>query len=204
VQFLVHELAIASQHIDKLATEDFWILRYHGSRSFTFLFFMQKLSGNSPDKFNKTCSSLHQETSKTEFAFFLLFYDFLVKDSANWLYYLRYGFTPGSLKRSKASQVYPWFTEKPQERPRALQCGPWGGGGAAPANSGEAGGALDRVGAQGDVHAHLGLVCARRWAEGQPTAAHGDDRRWRPRWPRLRQEGRTGWATSGTRSTRES
>jgi hypothetical protein len=41
-----------------------------------------------------------------------------------------------------------------------------GGSGAAPANSGEDGGALGRVGARGGVYAHLGLVCARSWSGG--------------------------------------
>jgi hypothetical protein len=39
---------------------------------------MQNLSGNSLDKFNKSCSALLQESNKIEFAFFLQFlYDFL-------------------------------------------------------------------------------------------------------------------------------
>jgi hypothetical protein len=37
---------------------------------------MQKLSGNSLDKFNKSCSSLHQESRKIEFAFFRIFLRF--------------------------------------------------------------------------------------------------------------------------------
>jgi hypothetical protein len=41
---------------------------------FTFLFFMPKLSENGLDKFNKSCSSLHQESKKIEFAFFSYFY----------------------------------------------------------------------------------------------------------------------------------
>jgi hypothetical protein len=61
----------------QLATEDLWILRYHRSRFFTFLFFMQKLSGNSLDKFNKSCRALHEKCNKIEFAFFRFFYDFL-------------------------------------------------------------------------------------------------------------------------------
>jgi hypothetical protein len=49
---------------------------------------MQKLPGNSLDKFNKSCSALHQESRKIEFAFFLLFYDFLeiLQDSAKSFY----------------------------------------------------------------------------------------------------------------------
>jgi hypothetical protein len=54
----------------KLATKDLRILRSHRSRFFTFLFFMPKISGTSLDKFNKNCSTLHQESRKIEFAFF--------------------------------------------------------------------------------------------------------------------------------------
>jgi hypothetical protein len=88
---------------------------------------MPKISGNSLDKFNKRCSALHQESNTIEFAIFQFFYDFLeiLQESANWLYYWRCTFTPGSLQRTKASQPCPWFTEKPSERSRALQCGPW-------------------------------------------------------------------------------
>jgi hypothetical protein len=49
--------------MQKLDTEDLWIVRYHRSRFFTFLFFMHKLPENSLDKF--------------WFAFFKIFYDFL-------------------------------------------------------------------------------------------------------------------------------
>jgi hypothetical protein len=54
-----------------------------------FLFFMPKIPENSIDKFNKSCSTLHREPSKIEFAFFRFFYDFLeiLQDSANVLYY---------------------------------------------------------------------------------------------------------------------
>jgi hypothetical protein len=41
-----------------------------------------------------------------------------------------------------------------------------GGGGATGRNSGEADGALGRVGARGGVQAHLGLACDRSWGGG--------------------------------------
>jgi hypothetical protein len=60
VQFLVKELVMPyTQHIQKLTTKVLWILRYNRSRFFAFLFFMQKLSGNSIDKFNTSCSTFH-------------------------------------------------------------------------------------------------------------------------------------------------
>jgi hypothetical protein len=41
-----------------------------------------------------------------------------------------------------------------------------GGGGTAGRNSGEADGALGRVGVRGGVQPHLGLVCDRSWGGG--------------------------------------
>jgi hypothetical protein len=38
---------------------------------------MPKISGNNLYKFNKSCSSLHQKSTKIEFAFIRMFYDFL-------------------------------------------------------------------------------------------------------------------------------
>jgi hypothetical protein len=59
-----------TQHIQKLATEDLWILRYCRSRFFTFLFLMQKLSGTTSGKTNESCRIFHHESNKIEFAFF--------------------------------------------------------------------------------------------------------------------------------------
>jgi hypothetical protein len=71
VQFWVQELVITqTQHIEKLATEDLWILRYCRSRFFTFLFFMQKLTVTSSGKNNKSCGIVHHESKKIGFAFF--------------------------------------------------------------------------------------------------------------------------------------
>jgi hypothetical protein len=66
-----------TQHIQKLNTEDLWILRYPRSRFFTFLFFMPKISRNNQGEYNKSCSSPYQESSKIDFAIFWIFYDFL-------------------------------------------------------------------------------------------------------------------------------
>jgi hypothetical protein len=38
---------------------------------------MPKIPGNGVVKFNKSCSALHEESNKIEFAFFRCFYDFL-------------------------------------------------------------------------------------------------------------------------------
>jgi hypothetical protein len=90
-------------------------MRYHRSRFFTFLFFMQKISGNSLNKFNKSCSTFHQESRKMEFAFFRFFYDSLkvLQESAIWLYYWRCTFTPRPLELFEVSQTSPWKEKEP-------------------------------------------------------------------------------------------
>jgi hypothetical protein len=74
-----------TQHIQKLDTEDVWILRYSRSRVFTFVFFMQKLTGTSSGKNNKSCGIFHHESNKIGFSFFWFFCDFLrnLQESAN-------------------------------------------------------------------------------------------------------------------------
>jgi hypothetical protein len=102
-----------TQHIQKLATEDLYILRYCRSRFFTFVFFMQKLSGISSGKNNKSCRIIHHESNKICFAFFWFFYDFLrnLQETAKSLYYLSYP-----------------FAVRPSKRSWSLQCGPWAAG----------------------------------------------------------------------------
>jgi hypothetical protein len=99
-----------TQHIQKLATEDLYILRYCRSRFFTFVFLMQKLSGISSDKNNKSCRIIHHESNKIGFTFFWCFCDFLcnLQESAKLQHYWRYT-----------------FARKPLERFGPLQCGPW-------------------------------------------------------------------------------
>jgi hypothetical protein len=72
---------------------------------------MQKLSGTSSCKNNKSCGIFHNESNKISFDFFLFFYDFLhnLQESGKSLYYLSYQ-----------------FAGRPPERNFALQCGPWG------------------------------------------------------------------------------
>jgi hypothetical protein len=61
----------------KLATEDIWFLRYCRSRFFTFVFFMQKLTGISSGQNNESCGIFHHESNKIGFTFFWFFCDFL-------------------------------------------------------------------------------------------------------------------------------
>jgi hypothetical protein len=68
---------------------------------------MPKISGNSLDKFNKSCNALHQESKKIEFAIFRFFNDFLeiLQESAKWLYYWRCTFQHRPLEIFKASHI---------------------------------------------------------------------------------------------------
>jgi hypothetical protein len=78
VQFLAQELVITSHttyaKIGYSGPMDFKILQIW---FFTFLFFLPKISRNRLGEYNKSCSTLHQESNKIGSAFFCFFYDFL-------------------------------------------------------------------------------------------------------------------------------
>jgi hypothetical protein len=78
-----------TQHIQKLATEDLWFLRYCRSRFFTFAFFMHKIKGISLGQNNKSCGILHHESNKIGFTFFWFPCDFLryLQESAKLQHY---------------------------------------------------------------------------------------------------------------------
>jgi hypothetical protein len=59
-----------TQYIQTLAIEDLYILRYWRSRFFTFVFFIQKLTGISSGKNNKSCRIFHHKSNKIGFTFF--------------------------------------------------------------------------------------------------------------------------------------
>jgi hypothetical protein len=113
---------------------------------------MQKLSGTSSVKNNKSCEIFHHESNKIGFAFFLFFYEFLrhLQESAKWFYYLSYQ-----------------FARRPSERSFALQCCPCGG-------QRQSGGNSDRGSPDsgwGGWGSGLGLTRARvRWLEGGRAA----------------------------------
>jgi hypothetical protein len=90
-------------------------LRYHKSRFLTFIFFMPKMSGNNLDKLNQSCSALHQESRKIEFACFRSLYDFLeiLQESAKVFYYWSFTFPHRPLELFKASQMNPSLALKP-------------------------------------------------------------------------------------------
>jgi hypothetical protein len=167
-------------------TEDIYILRYCRSSFFTFLFFMQKLSGTSSGKNNKSCGIFHRESNIIEFAFFRFFYDFIwiLHESAKWLYYLRCGFAAGSLELCDTSQICPWFTKNSLERKRETQLGPREGPAVVPAKIGP----VWRRGRPGEVRKMIrNSPATDLWAwlgeTGWPagwTAAPGGGRCWSP------------------------
>jgi hypothetical protein len=116
----------STQHIQKLATQDLWILRYNRSRVFTFLFFMLKISGNRLGEYNKSCRIFHNESNKIKFDFFWIFYDFSkFQLNPNTIWDQTCTQVPGNKLKS---QNYPYFAAWPLGRMWALQLGPRGTG----------------------------------------------------------------------------
>jgi hypothetical protein len=100
-----------TQHIQKLATEDLWFLRYCRSSVFTFVFFMQKLMGIiSSGQNNKSCGIFHHKSNKIGFTFFWFFCDFLrnLQKSENHFYYWSSPFAVRTLERFLRLQCSPW------------------------------------------------------------------------------------------------
>jgi hypothetical protein len=123
-----------------------WILRYHRSRFFTFLFFMQKLSGNSLDKFNKSCSTFHQESKKTWVCIFLNFLRISMDFTriSKCLILLKMSFCKKIPGGFDSLQIRPQFADWPSERFRVLQCGPRGSWPSGSPESGEFAGVRGR------------------------------------------------------------
>jgi hypothetical protein len=77
---------------------------------------MQKLSGTSSGKNNKSCRIFHLQSNKIGFAFFQFYYDFIwiLQDSTKQQYYLRITFAAGSwkvldsYKYAPGSRKTPW------------------------------------------------------------------------------------------------
>jgi hypothetical protein len=76
---------------------------------------MQKLSGTSSGKNNKSCGIFYRESNKIGFSFIWSFYDFLrnLQESAKWLYYLRIIFAAGSLESFGILQICPGSRKTP-------------------------------------------------------------------------------------------
>jgi hypothetical protein len=118
---------------------------------------MQKLSGTSSGKNNKSCRIIHKESNKIEFAFFCFFYDFLriLQVSANHKYYSSYNLSLNPLDFFR-------FTTKPLLCGSALRksshLAMWPLGvvaGAAGGNPARSGGGAGRGRAWGGLGVHL-------------------------------------------------
>jgi hypothetical protein len=145
---------------------------------------MQKLTGTSSCKNNKSCGIFYNESNKIGLAFFSFFYDVLynLQETAKWFYY--------------------WschFAGRPSKRSFLLQCGPWGG---RPArvkhNSGEARRSLAGEG----LEEGLGVTRVRFGGSdgggAAPASGHaGSQGRWPPRLP-VSGEGGSGKTTGGS------
>jgi hypothetical protein len=99
-----------TQHIQKLATDDLWFLRYCRSMVFTFVFFMQKLTVISSGQNNKSCGTFHHKSNKIGLTFFWFFCDFLsnLQESGNHFNYWSSPFAKRTLARFLCLQCSPW------------------------------------------------------------------------------------------------
>jgi hypothetical protein len=142
---------------------------------------MQKLSGTSSGKNNKSCGIFHHESNKIGFAFFLIFVRFFmqfIRISKGTL--LSFSFADRPLKWFRSLQIYPYFADCPSGKLESLQCGPRGRSARLRPNFGEG----RRWG-----RAWLGAGVARVWfggsavGDGLPRGGHTGGRGWWP--PRL-------------------
>jgi hypothetical protein len=127
---------------------------------------MQKLSGTSSGKNNKSCRIFHIESNKIGFSFFWFFYVFLriLQDSAKQQQYWRFTFATRPLTGFPDSQICPWFPKNTLETLDSLQCRPWHRGWRGWPEFRRAGGALGRGSGGEELGAHLGPSCVLLWA----------------------------------------
>jgi hypothetical protein len=141
-------------------------------QDFHISIFMQKLSGISSGKNNKSCGVFYNESNKIGFAVFWFFYDLLrnLQESATTLYYFSYPFAVRPLKRFPFSQ-----------------CGPWGrsrrGSGRNPAR---VGGGVGRGRAWCGARVARGRFRSELGAEMAGGEASGGAQRRQPLWSQLR------------------
>jgi hypothetical protein len=140
---------------------------------------MQKLIGKGIVILHKSCRVIHKETNKIEFTFFdlsIIFYEFSKNQQKLSLFKIH--FTSRPLERFWNSHIYPRFAEKTLERPRALQCGPWGGWQRERLDSIELAAVLGRRSGGEGPHAREGLICGQNWgANAGGELGRGDRRR---------------------------
>jgi hypothetical protein len=102
-------------------------LSYGRSRYFIFLFFMLKISRIRTCENNKSCSIFNHKSNKIGFAIFRILYNFLhiLQVSAKLHHYRRCTLAPRPSERFQSLQLGPRFADKPFERNRTSQLGPW-------------------------------------------------------------------------------
>jgi hypothetical protein len=168
----------------------FWV------RFFTFLFFMLELSRIRLCEYNKSCSTLHHEFKKIEFAFFWIFYDFLqiLQESAKSFHYWRCTFAPGPLELFKVSQMYPRLHKTPRKDLGACNATLGHGGRRGSGQFRRAGGTPGLESGRARLGAHLGRRVVGVWAEGSPMGTRGGDWRWQPRRLGVTARRALGWA----------
>jgi hypothetical protein len=103
-------------------------LKYGRSSVFTFLFFMQKLSGTSSGKNNKSCRIFHKKTQQNWVCIFLILLrfstEFTRSSKSQSLLKLQLCSQPPGF--SAGSQLCPYFAVKTSESFLTLKCSPWG------------------------------------------------------------------------------
>jgi hypothetical protein len=117
-----------TQHIQKLDTVDLYNLRYCRSRVFTFVLFMQKLTGISSGQNNKSCGIFHHESNKISFAFLWCFYDFLqnLQETAKALLLLELPLCRKALGKISFLAMWPLVARPARLRPQSGE-GRWRG-----------------------------------------------------------------------------
>jgi hypothetical protein len=140
---------------------------------------MQKLSKTSSGKNRKSCSTLHQESKKIGFAFFIILYNCLriLQVSAKHKHYLRIRFVRTSLKVLIPYGYALGLRLGPRKELKPCNVVPRGGGWRGRRNSGEAGGLVREGAGAGWSWGSLGSISTGGWGGG---GAGGVARRRRP------------------------
>jgi hypothetical protein len=158
-------------------------LRYCRSRFFTFLFFMQKLSGTSSVKNNKSCMIFYKESNKIGIAFFRFFYNFLqiLQDSAKQQHYWRSTFALGSMESFQIHNHTLSLHKTPWKQNRlcnVVLCAVTGAAGGIPTRSS---GGAGREWVRGGPGGALGQCGRLGWVKMRPATAVGGAPGRRPR-----------------------
>jgi hypothetical protein len=172
-------------------------LRYNRSRFFTFLFFMQTLSGKLWTSFSKFVGFFTSNPTKlgSHFSGFSTIFCGFYKNQQLTQHYSRITLQPGPWKFFKSYRYAPGFCLRPKEGCRPYNVAPGHGRRRGwPKSSGSDDGVgWGRV--WGGVQANLRLICGRSCAVTAPASLDGEAPWWRPQERRLqRVSGQCAWA----------